>query len=115
MLFTSLEFLLLFSRSPLGYIFFCPTRRATIGCCWPVCSSMHGGEPRFVLVMIASILFDYFAALRIEELAAGSVLRKFFLALVVVFYLGILFVFKYMNFVTGTLRSWFPVSERMIP
>lgn len=115
MLFTSLEFLLFFFPVTLGVYFFLPNRTRNY---WLLLASLFfyaWGEPSFVLVMIGSILFNYFAALRIEELEAGSVLRKSFLALVVVFNLGILFVFKYMNFVTENLRAWFPVSERVIP
>lgn len=115
MLFTSLEFLLFFFPVTLGTYFFLPHRARNY---WLLLASLFfyaWGEPSFVLVMIGSILFNHLAALRIEELEAGSALRKAFLALVVAFDLGILFVFKYMNFVTETLRSWSPVCGRVIP
>ena len=73
------------------------------------------GEPTFVLAMMFSIVFNYFAALRIEELYAKRSAQKGFLALTVFINLGILFVFKYMNFVTKNMREIFPVVQDTIP
>ena len=73
------------------------------------------GEPTFVLVMICSILLNYFAALHIEELETGSWKRKGLLALTVLINLGILFIFKYMNFATKNLRAVFPMLREVVP
>ena len=117
MLFTSLEFLLFFFPVTLGVYFFLP-RRGGARNYWLLLASLFfyaWGEPTFVLVMIGSILLNYFAALHIEELEAGSRGRKGLLALTVLINLGILFVFKYLNFVTGNLRSAFPALQAVIP
>ena len=71
--------------------------------CQPVLLCM--GEPIFVIAMLFSIVFNYFVALRIEELKTGSGARKLMLAVAILVNLGILFVFKYMNFVT-TVSGW---------
>ena len=56
------------------------------------------GEPRFVLVMIASIFMNYGFAIVIDRLKDSQVKPKFLLILNVVLNLGILFVFKYLDF-----------------
>lgn len=117
MLFTSLEFLLFFFPVTLGIYFLLP-RRGGGRNYWLLLGSLFfyaWGEPTFVLVMIASIIFNYFLALHIEELETGSLGRKGLLALAVLLNLGILFVFKYMNFITSNLRSVFPMLQDTIP
>ena len=117
MLFTSLEFLLLFFPVILSVHFFLP-RRGGWRNYWLLLASLFfyaWGEPTFVLVMIGSILLNYFAALHIEELEAGSWRRKSLLILAVLLNLGILFIFKYMNFATTNLRAVFPILQDTIP
>ena len=114
MLFTSLEFLLFFFPVALGVYLFLPHRARNY---WLFLVSLvfyAWGEPIFVLVMLFSIICNYFAALHIEELEIGSLLKKSFLALVICINLGILFVFKYMNFLTENLRAWFPTLQNNI-
>ena len=60
--------------------------------------------------MVASITINYLLAMRIEELAGKTIHRKLMLALAVVLNIGLLFVVKYMNFVTGNLQILFPES-----
>lgn len=115
MLFTSLEFLLFFFPVTLGLYFFLPHRARNY---WLLLVSLFfyaWGEPTFVLIMIFSIFCNYFAALRLEELKTGSWERKLFLAFAVFINLGILFVFKYTNFVTSNLREWLPILQDYIP
>lgn len=117
MLFTSLEFLLFFFPATLGGYFFLP-RRGIWRNYWLLLASLFfyaWGEPFFVLIMIFSILCNYFAALHIEKMKAGSRERKGFLALTVLINLGILFVFKYMNFAIRNLRAVFPILRDSIP
>ena len=117
MLFTSLEFLLFFFPVTLGVYFFLP-RRGGWRNYWLLLASLFfyaWGEPIFVLIMIFSILLNYFAALHLEEMEAGGSRRKGFLILTVLVNLGILFLFKYMNFVTGNLRSMFPILRNAVP
>lgn len=117
MLFTSLEFLLFFFPITLGVYFLLP-RRGGGRNYWLLLASLFfyaWGEPAFVLIMIFSILFNYFGALHIEEMEAGSWGRKGFLILTVLVNLGILFIFKYMNFATKNLRAMFPMLQNIIP
>ena len=105
MLFSSLEFLFLFLPIVLAVYFILPHRARNY---WLFLASLFfyaWGEPVFVIAMLFSIVFNYFVALRIEELEKGSGARKFMLVLAVLVNLGILFVYKYMNFVTGILQE----------
>lgn len=116
MLFTSLEFLLFFFPVTLGVCFFLP-RRGGWRNYWLLLASLFfyaWGEPTFVLIMIFSIVCNYFAALHIEEMEAGSWGRKGLLILAVLMDLGILFIFKYMNFATKNLRAVFPMLKGTI-
>ena len=60
------------------------------------------GEVRFFPVMVALILINYLSGLAIERFDAKPALRRFFLLVALVGSLGMLFYFKYANFV---LRS----------
>jgi len=113
MLFTSMEFLFLFLPATIAAYFFLPTKFRNY---WLLVVSLFfyaWGEPIFVLVMMFSIICNYLAALRIEELEVGSFARKAILAISVMINLGLLFVFKYMNFVTRNLHLAFPTTKEM--
>ena len=63
------------------------------------------GEPRFILVLLFSIVFNFFAALAIDN--REGVARKLALTVAVVGNLLVLGVFKYANFVTANLAGLF--------
>lgn len=110
MLFTSMEFLFLFFPAVLlGYFIL----RGKIRNYWLLAASLFfyaWGEPKFVLAMLASISINYVAALSIELLREKKKICQIVLGLDLILNLGILFVFKYMNFVTGTVLELFPQS-----
>ena len=117
MLFTSLEFLLFFFPVTLGVNFLLPKSGGWRNY-WLLLASLFfyaWGEPSFVIVMICSIVFNYFMALHIEEMPKGSRGRKGMLILAVLANIAILFVFKYMNFVTQNLRAAFPSLQSSVP
>ena len=62
------------------------------------------GEPKFVLVMIGSILCNYVAALLIAYVRK-LVLKKLFLVLAIAGNLSILFVYKYLDFAIENLNA----------
>ena len=63
------------------------------------------GEPKFVLIMIASIVVNWFFGLVISKKRDCSKLSKLIIALDVAFNLGLLFVFKYLTFAGGILKD----------
>lgn len=119
MLFTSMEFLLVFFPIVLCVYFVLPNRARNI---WLLAASLFfyaWGEPVFVLAMLFSIVFNYLIALRIDELPQKSPSgkphagRRLLLALSLIMNLGVLFVYKYMNFVTATLHELIPATQQM--
>ena len=64
------------------------------------------GEPKFVLVMLLSIVVNYIFGLLVDKSKSNNKsLAKTIIALTVVFNLAILFVFKYLNFSVSTLNA----------
>ena len=64
------------------------------------------GEPLYVLLMIASVAGNYGFGRAIDRCAPGRS-RKLWLVLTVVFNLGILFYFKYLNFTVTNINALF--------
>lgn len=123
MLFTSLEFLFAFFPIVLAVNFILPKKIRNY---WLLIASLFfyaWGEPKFVLVMLLSILVNYIMALLISKIQPepsgdftkkSVICRRSILAITLILNLGILFVYKYMNFATSTLRAWFPSLSNSI-
>ncbi|MBE5799416.1 MAG: MBOAT family protein [Clostridiales bacterium] len=108
MLFTSLEFLFMFLPAVLLIYFVLPSRLRNY---WLLAASFFfyaWGEPVFLLFMLASIVFNYLMALGIDRMDRSNPLRRAMLAVDVLGNLSVLFVYKYMNFVTDALHRLFP-------
>ena len=113
MLFTSLEFLFMFLPVVLGVYYILPVIFRNY---WLLIVSLFfyaWGEPVFLAFMLLSIIFNYLMAMRIDELEKSNPLRKWMLAVDVIGNLSVLFVYKYMNFVTATLHEAFPKTQEM--
>lgn len=111
MLFTSLEFLFMFFPVTMGINYLLPQKARNY---WLLLMSLlfySWGEPSFVVVMIISILFNYFMAIRVAETQRGDAHSKIMLAIAIVGNLGLLFVYKYLNFTTGIIHSVFPFTQ----
>lgn len=118
MLFPSMEFLFIFFPVTFCVYFLLPKKIGSqnVRNYWLLIASLFfyaWGEPKFVLAMLFSIGFNYFIALHIEELVGNHLYRNLLLTLAVLVNIGILFVFKYMNFVTGTIHSIWPQTTEM--
>ena len=117
MLFTSLEFVFLFLPLTLAVYYLLPFRW-NLKNYWLLATSLGfyaWGEPRFVFAMLASIAFNYVAALAVERLRTHATAAKVVLACAVAGNLALIGVWKYANFVTATLRDWFPSWQGAIP
>ena len=115
MLFSSIEFLLLFLPVTYGINFLLPKKLRNY---WLLIASLFfyaWGEPRFVFVMMASICFNYLLARWIERCRDSKAKAKAILVLDVALNLGILMIFKYLNFITATVHSWLPASRSWFP
>lgn len=101
MLFSSFEFVLYFLPIVVAGYFVLPFRWGLKNM-WLLAASIFfyaWGEPWFVLAMIGSIVFNYVAALFVSG-------RRWVLWADVAGNLALLFVFKYLNFVTGGLTHF---------
>ena len=116
MVFSSLTFLFLFLPLVLLLYYILPGIRAK-NILLLVASLLFyaWGEPRFVFAMLASIAFNYVAALAVERLRARTAYAKVVLACAVAGNLALIGVWKYANFITATLRDWFPSWQGAIP
>ncbi len=65
------------------------------------------GEPKFVLVMLLSIICNWFFGLLVDKFKQKGKIKKtrLIIALTVVFNLSVLFIFKYLNFTANTICS----------
>jgi len=117
MLFTSLEFLFLFLPVTMAVYWLLPFR-SNLKNYWLLLASLlfyAWGEPKFVFVMLVSIAFSYVAAIVLDLVRHRTVLSKAVLAVSVAAHLSLIGVWKYANFITETLRQWFPSWQGVIP
>ena len=117
MLFSSIEFLFLFLPIVLA-VYYCLPFRWGLKNGWLLLASLFfyaWGEPSFVFVMLLSIAFNYVMALVIACARERSCLSKLLLAVAVSGNLSVLGVWKYLNFITATVRSLVPAWQPWIP
>ena len=117
MLFTSIEFLFMFLPITLAGYFLLPFRW-NLKNFWLLAASLlfyAWGEPTFVFVMLGSIAFNYLAALLVDAVRSRHAAARAALAAAVAGNLAVIGLWKYANFVTATLRGWFPSLQGAIP
>ena len=77
------------------------------------------GEPKFVLVMMGSIVANWVFGLWIDRVRENKAQAKGVVALSVVFNLALLGVFKYLTFLMSSVKSWFrldfPIPQIALP
>ena len=118
MLFTSLEFLMFFLPVVILINMILPRKAQNV---WLFFASLFfyaWGEPFFVFVMASSIVINYLLAIKIDENKDCIVTRRILLVVDVFMNLGILFVYKYMNFITSILHQYdnnITVTEYVLP
>lgn len=116
MLFTSMEFLFGFLPIVFGIYLILPKILRNY---WLLAASLffYGwGEPDFVVIMVISIIFNYFSALYIAKLRKKLNKRKTvkrMLAFAITVNLLLLFVYKYLNFTVATIRAVLPWTKEI--
>lgn len=116
MLFTSMEFLFGFLPIVFGIYLILPKILRNY---WLLAASLffYGwGEPDFVVIMVISIIFNYFSALYIAKLRKKLNKRKTvkrILAFAITVNLLLLFVYKYLNFTVATIRAVLPWTKEI--
>ena len=117
MVFSSIEFLFLFLPVVVAGYYLLPKRARNV---WLLLASLAfyaWGEPSFVFVMALSIVFNYALALCVSRLRGGGRTSscRWAFAVAILGNLALLGGYKYLNFVTGTLRAWFPGLQGVVP
>lgn len=102
MLFSSVPFLLYFLPVVFIVYFAMSMSRSAQNIWLLICSLFFyaWGEPVYVILMLMSIVFNSIIAIIIQK-ARKKGRKKFLLILSIIFNLGMLFIFKYLNFVLG--------------
>ncbi len=112
MLFSSIEFIFYFLPAVLlGY--FAVSFSRVLQNLWLLIASLvfyAWGEPLFVLVMILSILMNWFFGLLVDRWRDRDGRAKKVIWATVIFNVGILFIYKYLDFVIANLNALFGVE-----
>lgn len=106
MVFSSAAFLFAFLPLTLGGYYFVPRRLRNLFLTVMSLLFYAWGEPKFVLIMIASILMNYGFGLLVAKREEAAWQKKI-LTLMVVSNLSLFFVFKYLNFTIENLNHLF--------
>lgn len=122
MLFSSTTFLYLFLPTVLFFNFVVFRKSRLLQNIFLLFASLFfyaWGEPKFVLVMIASIITNWFFGLMVSKKRDSQKLCKLLIALDVTFNLAILFVFKYLAFtfgiIDGVFKAGLPIPNIALP
>lgn len=110
MIFSSLIFVFLFLPIVLLiYYIICPFSTGLKNV-WLLMASLFfyaWGEPKFVLIMIVSIFANYILGMGIDFFTKRNI-KRLFLALALCFNIGLLFVFKYLDFTIESINRIIP-------
>lgn len=110
MVFSSSVFLFLFLPIVLFTYFIVPTKFKNLILLIASLFFYAWGEPKFVIIMLISIIINYIFGLVINLNKEKKTKSKIFLALMVISNLLILCVFKYLNFIVDNINSVFNLS-----
>jgi len=103
MIFSSITFLFYFLPIVLGIYYIVPNKMKNIVLLMSSLFFYAYGEPKYVLIMIISIIFTYLFGILIDKYKKHS---KLFLILSIYVVAGILVYFKYMNFIIQNINLW---------
>lgn len=102
MLFSSVTFLFLFLPLTIGTYYLCPRKLQNFFLLLASIIFYAWGEPRYLLIMFAMILINYFGALLINKFTH---LAKFYLTLTIITDVGFLIYFKHFNFILQNINE----------
>lgn len=105
MVFSSLIFLFVYFPLVLGVYYICPLKWRNLVLLIFNLVFYGWGEPVYVVLMMLSVLVDYLLGLGIDKWRAKKKIAKALLTTSVVWNLGLLFFFKYYDFVVGSLQE----------
>lgn len=107
MLFSSLTFLFVFLPATLALYFLVKDKFKNYVLLAASLLFYAWGEPKYVILMILSIIFNFFIAKLINKKRKKKKLTKFLLFIAVLVNIGALFIFKYLDFTILNINSIF--------
>lgn len=110
MVFSSLFFIFIFLPFALIIYFIVPHKFKNITLLLLSLLFYSWGEPRYLLLMLASILVDYSMSLMISAFRNNKFITHLGLLISILFNIGTLFFFKYAGFFASTINSLFNVN-----
>lgn len=110
MVFSSILFIFRFLPIAMILYFFTPNKFKNLTLLLVSLVFYSWGEPKYFLLMIASIFVDYFVSRGIDKSRNNKKICIMLLAISIVFNLGMLFFFKYFNFFIENINSIFGLS-----
>ena len=110
MVFSSILFIFRFLPIAMGIYFLTPKKLKNLSLLILSLIFYSWGEPIYFLLMIASIFVDYFISINIEKNNKNKKIKILLLAISIIFNVGILFFFKYINFFIENINNYFNMS-----
>lgn len=107
MLFSSLTFLFAFLPLTIGLYFIVKDKYKNYVLLVASLIFYAWGEPKYIVLMILSIIFNYFIALFINRKKKKAKSKKALLAIAVIVNIGALFIFKYLDFAINNINYAF--------
>lgn len=114
MVFSSILFIFRFLPIAMFFYFLTPNRFKNLTLLLLSLIFYSWGEPKYFLIMLASIFVDYFVSIGIDKYKEKKFKRVLLLCISVCFNLGMLFFFKYFNFFLENINSIFGLSLQYV-
>ena len=109
MVFSSVSFLYYFLPIILIFYFLAPQKLRNLVLLIGSLFFYFYGEPRYILVLIFSIIFNYYIGKLIEKLTNKNIKKTVFISSIVINF-GLLFYFKYFNFFIDNINNIFATN-----
>lgn len=110
MVFSSILFIFRFLPISMGIYFLTPKKFRNFSLLILSLVFYSWGEPKYFVLMLASIFVDYFISLGIDKNNKSKRIRIILLCISITFNIVILFFFKYINFFIENINSIFNMS-----
>ena len=114
MVFSSLIFLFRFLPMTLIIYFISPRKVKNLTLFLISITFYFLGEPNYFFIILLSVFVDYFLSLAIEKYRNKKYLPKIFLCFSIGFNLGVLFLFKYINFFINSINLFLGFNIKVL-
>lgn len=114
MVFSSILFIFRFLPIAMALYFLTPNKFKNLTLLGVSLAFYSWGEPKYFLIMLASIFVDYLVSRGIEKYRKNKKISIMFLLISILFNLGMLFFFKYFNFFLENINNILGISLKYV-